>query len=226
MSLTVARHTIDAFVVTPRFCPVASAPPAQGTVQVSLVNGGIMTIDECDAAMCQFRWWQLDSRRTSYAYTRTGGRRIYAHELIAGRERMRGLGGRWHAVGVVDHVDGDGLNNRRCNLRICSHAQNMRNCAGRPGSRASTYKGVSRATGTNVGKWRATITLPGRRQIHIGYYRDQIEAARAYDRAAREQFGECVLELPRRGGIVPYLPAPLISSRACCRCFSCRSVVV
>ena len=69
-----------------------------------------MIVDECDAHFALRRWWRLDSGNTSYAYTRSRGRRHYAHEFIAGQERLVETG---KTIGVVDHIDGNGLNNRR-----------------------------------------------------------------------------------------------------------------
>jgi hypothetical protein len=94
----------------------------------------------------------------------------------------------------VDHVNGDTLDNRRANLRICSareNHQNRRRCPLKPG--ASMYKGVS--WHRRDARWRARIrsgeTLPdGRaRDILLGYFATELEAAIAYDAAARKHFG-------------------------------------
>ena len=171
----------------PRFGPAPAAPVGQGVVQIPLVNGGSMTVDDCDGHFALRKWWRLDSRNTSYAYTRVSGRRGYAHAYIAGQEFLCESG---RAIGVVDHIDGNGLNNTRANLRTCSNRDNVRAGVGRRAARRSRYKGVSPASGTNAGKWRATIHLPGSRQVHLGYFRNEETAARVYDAAAREHFGE------------------------------------
>lgn len=86
----------------------------------------------------------------------------------------------------VDHASGDRLDNRRVNLRPCTHAENQRNQG--PSSRnASGYKGVSLYK--RDGTYRASIAAHGRRR-HLGYYSNPVEAARAYDAAARELHGE------------------------------------
>ncbi len=87
---------------------------------------------------------------------------------------------------LVDHIDHDGLNNRKANLRLCSIAQNNQNS--RPNrNAASKYKGVSWAQSCR--KWFARIR-PNRKTIYLGLFTDEIEAALAYDRKAKELFGE------------------------------------
>ena len=90
---------------------------------------------------------------------------------------------------LVDHRDGDGLDNRRCNLRLTTHAPNQQNrCVVRS---QSGFKGVSLSPLPN-GKprpWRAYITVNGK-QRHLRRFETAEESARAYDRAGREVFGE------------------------------------
>jgi len=87
----------------------------------------------------------------------------------------------------VDHINGDRLDNRRCNLRLCNTAQNNRNM--RPGARkgSSRFKGVHWCTTRR--KWCAMIKDDHRR-YNLGRFSSEIEAARAYDRKASELFGE------------------------------------
>ena len=92
---------------------------------------------------------------------------------------------------VIDHEDGDGLNNLRPNLRRCTHAENVRNSAGRKGR--SQYKGVTRGSGRMADRWKAGIKLAGS-SIHLNYFDGtpdgERRAAQAYDSAARVHFGE------------------------------------
>ena len=84
-----------------------------------------------------------------------------------------------------DHKDGNGLNNRRNNLRIATRAQNQHNQ--RPQKGTSRFKGV--CWHRDAAKWQAQIQIE-RRKIHLGYFDSEIEATRAYDAAARNHFGE------------------------------------
>lgn len=85
----------------------------------------------------------------------------------------------------VDHIDGDGLNNTRLNLRQCSHAENIRNSA-KSISNKSGCKGV--IWDKNRSKWMAYIKLDYR-QKYLGRYDTFEEASEARDRAAKEMHG-------------------------------------
>lgn len=87
----------------------------------------------------------------------------------------------------VDHIDGDGLNNRRVNLRIVTHRQNIWNRKKNVNPTSSKFKGVSLYK--KSGRWVAYIAAHGKRR-HIGYFDDEEAAARAYDAEARRLHGE------------------------------------
>ena len=80
---------------------------------------------------------------------------------------------------VIDHINGCGLDNRRANLRLATAAQNAWNSKKR--NSRSGYKGVWFAADKRL--WRASIVFHGRR-MHLGYFKDKIAAAKAYDAAA------------------------------------------
>jgi len=86
----------------------------------------------------------------------------------------------------VDHINGDPLDNRLANLRICSRGENGRNQKKQVGV-SSKFKGVS--WNRHNKKWRAQIQHCGS-GIHLGRFKDETEAARAYDAKAAELFGE------------------------------------
>ena len=86
----------------------------------------------------------------------------------------------------TDHINGNPLDNRRVNLRECTHQQNMHNRKKNKNSK-SRYKGVWWEK--DARKWRAAIRLDNKR-YHIGYFHDERAAALAYDKKAIEFFGE------------------------------------
>ena len=97
------------------------------------------------------------------------------HRLV-----MRAKGGE-----LIDHRNGDGLDNRKENLRICTHAENMRNRRRRKRC-ASQFKGVFR-DGPN--RWRAAIHF-NKQVFRLGSFRTELDAAKAYDAKAKQLFGE------------------------------------
>jgi hypothetical protein len=88
----------------------------------------------------------------------------------------------------VDHRNGDGLDNQRANLRICTHSQNMYNAKKRS-TNTTGFKGVYRSRTKHIVRFRAQIQIH-RKQIYLGSYSSLEDAARAYDNKAREIYGE------------------------------------
>ncbi len=87
---------------------------------------------------------------------------------------------------VVDHINHDPLDNRRSNLRVCTQIQNMYNTKPVKGS-ISKYKGVSRNSVNS--KWFAQICKDGK-NIYLGSFDNEVDAAKARDVKAKELFGE------------------------------------
>ena len=88
---------------------------------------------------------------------------------------------------VVDHINHNTLDNRKCNLRICTHQESMMNSESRIGR--SKYKGVWFSKDKN--KWVAELRK-NNKKIHIGYFKNEKEAAKAYNKLAIELFGQYV----------------------------------
>jgi hypothetical protein len=97
---------------------------------------------------------------------------------------------------LVDHINGDGLDNRKVNLRLATPAQNNWNSKSGMDRGKSKYKGVK--WHKHVKKWAAVISVNGQRK-HLGYFADEKQAARAYDKAAKEFRGEyAILNFPKK----------------------------
>ncbi len=152
-------------------------PPNDEVRYIALTKGKFAIVDKADYEWLSEYTWQAAHNGTKF-YATTKKKRngtIWMHRLIM--NAPKGM--------VVDHINGNGLDNRRCNLRLCTRQQNAYNSKRCKGT--SKYKGVhfERATG----KWRATITCKGE-HYNLGLYDNEVEAARAYDRKAIELFGE------------------------------------
>lgn len=89
---------------------------------------------------------------------------------------------------MVDHINGDTLDNRRQNLRLATHQQNCLNR--KKSSKINTYKGVYRQKRNHIltKPWQALIDYQ-KKKVHIGMFATEIEAAKAYDERAKELFG-------------------------------------
>lgn len=147
---------------------------------ILLTQGRVAIVDDEDYDLLMQYSWQVEKRRL-YAVGNTKGsikerKRLRMHRLIMDAP----------ADMQVDHINGDGLDNRKCNLRICSNSQNMMNGRKRKNG-TSKYKGVSYFK--RDGRWRAVISNFGK-YTHIGYFDTEEEAAMAYNEIARNIFGE------------------------------------
>ena len=97
---------------------------------------------------------------------------------------------------MTDHINHDGLDNRRSNLRPVTNSQNAANMQQRRSS-SSRYKGVS--WNQRYSRWRAFIRLNGK-SVHLGYFDDEISAATAYAVAALSAWGSYAnVDIPVQG---------------------------
>lgn len=145
------------------------------TRMIPLTKGKSALVDDADYEwLTQWKWRAVEGASGNW----------YA-ECVAGRMHRLVMGITNPEV-EVDHKDGDGLHNRRGNLRACSHKENMRNRKINKNSK-SGFKGVRKRWHTR--KFQARIRV-GAQEINLGYFHTPEEAARAYDAAARENFGE------------------------------------
>lgn len=141
-------------------------------------RGMVALVDDSDFDyLNQFKWCAMKHRNRFYVNTkiRVDGKEInvYMHSMIMGRK--------W-----IDHIDGNGCNNTRSNLRFCTPSENGMNKQKKENT-SSIYKGVhffKRAK-----KWQAYITI-NRKRIHLGYFDAEAEAAKAYNAKAIELFCE------------------------------------
>lgn len=145
------------------------------SIIIPLTKGLVAIVDPEDAELATLNWCASNTGKRWYALRQENGVRIYLHRAIMGLDGPR-----------VDHIDGNGLNNRRSNLRHATNSQNLAN-AGKRRHNTSGFKGVMWYAPSN--KWRAEIRF-NNRSTHLGYFGSAEAAARAYDMAALELHGE------------------------------------
>lgn len=157
-------------------------PPVPGARWIPISNLRFVLVDDCDYEwLSGYNWTSKTHRRSTYCYVtrRVEGRRV---QFLIHRVIMNARPGV-----EIDHIDGDGLNCRRSNLRECTHIENHRNLRTHVGPKTSQFKGVyyeKRRCG-----WVAKITI--RYQTHyLGCFESEELAAVAYDAAATKAFGE------------------------------------
>ena len=151
-------------------------------IEIPLTQGKVAQIDEADLELVSgYKWYAHKDKNTFYAYAnvrRADGSwtKVKMHRLILGLTDRKTQ---------ADHCDGNGLNNRRVNLRACKNTENQWNARIRADN-ISGFKGVDWCK--RSGKWRAKICANGK-QKSLGYFATPEAAYEAYCRAAIEMRG-------------------------------------
>jgi hypothetical protein len=148
---------------------------------VTLTKGYVATVDAADVEiLAPFSWFVNTSQHLAYGMTRTRDAEgrvkiVFMHTMLL--QPPTGL--------ITDHIDGDGLNNRRSNLRAVTPGQNKYN--------SRTYKnsqsGVKGVMPTKTGTWTAQIRYE-RRKHYLGTFKTLAEAQQAYADAAKRLHGD------------------------------------
>ena len=140
---------------------------------IQLTQDKFALIDSKDFPIISSYKWCFDGR---YATTHIKGKKNYLHRLLL--NVPKGM--------FSDHINGNKLDNRRCNLRLCTPSQNSMNIP-LTAKNTSGYKGVYFEKERN--KWRAQIKFKDKR-VRIGRYLTALEAAKTYNQYAKKYFGE------------------------------------
>ena len=149
---------------------------------IPLTKGFLATVDDSDFEVLSKNKWCVNGREgKEYAVRHTGGSKnqlLYMHrDILNAPPDLQ-----------VDHINHNGLDNRRQNLRLVTNSQQHMNSYGRKGH-SSKYKGVHREVLKWGSSWQAYITVHGK-NIRLGTFRTEEDAAIAYDHAARKYFGQ------------------------------------
>lgn len=146
--------------------------------EISLSKGCVSLVDDEDYGRVSAYTWSTSTtvQKRNYAHSLINGKFIKLHRFILDAVPST----------FVDHINGDTLDNRRQNLRLCTKTENNRNCV-RKRTSESGYKGVHLSK--RDGRWAAK-TCVNRVRKHIGYFKTVEDAARAYDAAAKAFHGD------------------------------------
>lgn len=144
--------------------------------EIPLTQGRVTLVDDDDYEYLSQWKWYFSTEGYAVRHEEGKGTTILMHREIIKTPRDK----------QTDHINGNGLDNQKKNLRICTGAENQHNARLRKDN-TSGFKGVYFYT--DARKWRATISINQTRRV-LGTFLNKIDAAIAYDVAAKEYFGE------------------------------------
>lgn len=156
---------------------------------IQLTKNKFAIVDDEDyKRVSALKWQAVLNKKIYYAYHSVG------IVLLNGRKSSKHIKMHRFIMGIndskiqVDHINGNGLDNRKENLRLCTNSQNSKNRKGYS-TNTSGFRGVSLDKRKTINPWVAQINECGKRRW-LGYFSTAEEAARAFDKAAKEIYGE------------------------------------
>jgi hypothetical protein len=146
--------------------------------KIKLTQGKITLVDDEDfELLSKHRWCATKIGNNFYAVRcARNNERVYMHHIITGKP-LPGF--------LIDHINHDGLDNQKRNLRLCSKTQNGMNIK----PKVNKLKGITKINEHRRKPWRAQIVV-NKKHINLGNFGNEIDAAFAYDAAAKKYFGE------------------------------------
>lgn len=145
--------------------------------RIPLTQGKFALVDDEDFEYLNKFKWYAHKKRNGDFYVRRASPRVDMHRLVLGTPK--GF--------VTDHIDCNGLNNQRNNLRVCNNAQNQYHQKIRKKNKTSVYKGVYWHKKSK--KWLTKIKASGK-FIYLGIFLSEKQAAFEYNKAAKKYHGE------------------------------------